>query len=70
MIKKIHELRQKSHAEKEKIALLGATVVTLLIVLFWIAGVTAFPTTNESQKADTTGPIKEITNSFSNTFKN
>jgi len=68
MIKKIHELRQKSHAEKDRIALLGATIVTVFVVLFWLAGVTAFSKPNESQKADVAGPIKELTNSFSNAF--
>ena len=69
MIKKIHELREKSHAEKERIAFMGATLITFFIILFWLAGVTAFSKVDQNQKADASGPMQELLASFTGVFK-
>jgi hypothetical protein len=69
MIKKIHELRERNHAEKERIAFVGATLITFFIVLFWLAGMTAFSKIDQNQKADSGGPVKELLASFTGVFK-
>lgn len=69
MIKKIHELRKKSHAEKERIALMGATIVTFFIVLFWLAGVNTLYKTDVDQRAQVGAPFDELKESVSGVFK-
>lgn len=69
MIKKIHELRKRTHAEKERIAFIGATIVTLFIVLFWLAGVTTLNKRDQNQRAQVSAPAQELKESFSGVFK-
>lgn len=70
MKKTIHRLRKKDKHEKDRIAFIGALVITTFIVLFWLASfsIGGSPTTTSQQMANTSGPIDVIVDSFANVF--
>jgi hypothetical protein len=73
MKKTINKLRQKPQHEKERIAFFGAFLMTLVILLFWLAGITAFDSNpDQSQAANVTSPadsFKKQFNDILNVFK-
>jgi len=70
MRKTIEHLRKKERHEKEKIAFVGAIVITGLIVMFYLAGITALNSPSKEQVANTQGPIESIKGQFSDLYKN
>ena len=68
MKKTIHQLRKKDQHEKDRIAFLGALVVTTFIALFWLVGFTVNPGSGDSQLANTKGPIDNIVGAAAEIF--
>lgn len=66
MKKYLNNLREKEQHEKDRIAFIGAFTITLFIVLFWLAGVSALnnePAQNQS--ANVSSPLSIFTEIFS-----
>jgi uncharacterized membrane protein len=68
MKKTIQRLRKKEQFEKDKIALVGATVITLVIALAWLIGITTIKNPSESQMANTSTPFQNIKEDISQLF--
>lgn len=64
MKKTIQKLKKKEQHEKERIAFVGALVVTLIIVMFWLVGITTVPEAQNDQVANTQSPFKALVNQF------
>lgn len=62
MKKYIEKLRQKDDFEKRQIAFWGATVITGIIVMFWLMAVTfTIPEQNKKdQTANVRGPVHDL----------
>lgn len=68
MKKIINNLKKKEQHEKERIAFVGAFVVTLIIVMFWLVGITTIPQTQKEQVANTSTPFKAMMEQFKQVF--
>jgi hypothetical protein len=69
MKKTIHRLRQRPQKDKERIAFFGAIVITALIVMFYLAGVSALNEPQDNQLANPSKPFDNLKTQLSDTLK-
>ncbi len=70
MRKIIENLRKKDQYEKDKIAFLGALVMTACIAMFWVLGITTTSSKDsDSQLANAATPFESIKQDFVNLFE-